>query len=146
MEIGFVVTGDSIVARAREFEDVGCDALWVPGHISIGRAVPEAMVGLAMIAAATQRVQIGTSILLLPLYPPWLAAKQIAEIDRASNGRVVVGVGVGGEYPQEFQGLGVDAADRGPRTDEAIEILRSLWAGGVVSRPSDRFPLESVDV
>ena len=71
------------------------------------------MVGLARLATLTERVTVGTSILLLPLYPPALVAKQIADLDRASGGRVILGVGVGGEYPQEFNA--VQVADRRAR-------------------------------
>jgi probable F420-dependent oxidoreductase len=78
-------------------------------------------------------VRVGTAILLLPLYPPAVVAKQIADLDRASGGRVTLGVGVGGEYPSEFEACGVPLAERGARTDEAIPLLRSLWSGEPVS-------------
>ena len=83
--------------------------------------------GLARLAALTERVKIGTSILLLPLYPPALVAKQIADLDRATNGRVILGVGIGGEYPQEFRGCQVPIKERGRRTDEMIPLIRRLW-------------------
>jgi probable F420-dependent oxidoreductase len=85
------------------------------------------------LAARTERVRIGTAILLLPLYPPAVVAKQIADLDRASGGRVTLGVGVGGEYPAEFAACGVPIDERGARTDEAIPLLRQLWTGDPVS-------------
>ena len=60
---------------------------------------PEAIIGLSRLVENTTHVIVGTSILLLPLYPPALVAKQVADLDAASGGRVVLGVGVGGEYP-----------------------------------------------
>ena len=69
-------------------------------------------------------MRVGTAILLLPLYPPAIVAKQIADLDRATGGRVTLGVGVGGEYPAEFAACGVPIGERGPRTDEAIPLLR----------------------
>src|SRR6059036_1678502 len=79
---------------------------------------------LAWLAARTERVRVGTSILLLPLYEPAIVAKQIADLDNASGGRVTLGVGVGGEYPGEFRACAVPIAERGARTDEAIPLLR----------------------
>ena len=73
------------------------------GHLASPNPSPEAMIALARLASLTERVKVGTSILLLPLYPPALVAKQIADLDRVTGGRVLLGVGVGGEYPGEFR-------------------------------------------
>jgi probable F420-dependent oxidoreductase len=91
------------------------------------------MMQLARLAALTGRVRIGTAALVLPLYPPAIVAKQVADVDRASGGRVVLGVGVGGEHTEEFEACGIPLHERGPRTDEAIPLLRRLWAAGEVS-------------
>jgi probable F420-dependent oxidoreductase len=104
------------------------------------------MVQLARLSAATRRVRIGTSILLLPLYPPALVAKQIAELDRASDGRVSLGIGVGGEYEQEFRACGVPMKERGRRTDEAIPLIRRLWSGEEVSHDGAFYPMERVRI
>ena len=85
------------------------------------------MIGLGRLATLTERVKVGTSILLLPLYPPALVAKQIADLDRATNGRVMLGVGIGGEYAQEFRAVQVPMEERGRRTNEMIPLLRRLW-------------------
>jgi probable F420-dependent oxidoreductase len=114
-------------------ESLPLDSLWVGGHVASKNASPEAMVALAWLAARTERVRIGTAILLLPLYPPAVVAKQIADLDRATGGRVTLGVGVGGEYPGEFAACGVPIEERGARTDEAIPLLRRLWSGDPVS-------------
>jgi len=127
-----VMTGgpDTDVAR---LESLPFDSLWVGGHVASRNPSPEAMVALAWLAARTERVRVGTAILLLPLYPPAVVAKQIADLDRATGGRVTLGVGVGGEYPAEFEACGVPIAERGARTDEAIPLLRALWSGEPVS-------------
>lgn len=116
-----------------ELEGLPLDSLWTGGHVAARNASPEAMVGLARLANLTKRVQVGTMVLLLPLYPPALVAKQIAELDRHSGGRIVLGVGVGGEYPEDFRACEVALAERGPRTDEAIPLLRRLWRGDEVT-------------
>ena len=104
----------------------------------MGRAVNEPLSGLGVLAGATERVAIGTAVTVIPLYHPVVVAKQVAEIDRASGGRVIFGVGVGGEYPEEFAGVGVPLTERGPRTDEAISLMRSLWTGDRIDH-SGRF-------
>jgi probable F420-dependent oxidoreductase len=113
-------------------ESLPFDTLWVGGHV--GRAgSPEVMMQLARLAALTSRVRIGTAVLLVPLYPPAILAKQVADADRASGGRVLLGVGVGGEHPEEFDACGIPLHERGPRTDEAIPLLRRLWSAEEVS-------------
>jgi alkanesulfonate monooxygenase SsuD/methylene tetrahydromethanopterin reductase-like flavin-dependent oxidoreductase (luciferase family) len=136
---GVVVHPEPDVQRDLARSDL--DSLWVGGHIAAPFATPEAVTGLAALAAHSARQTIGTSVVELPLYEPTVLAKQIAEIDRVSHGRVVLGVGVGGEFPEEFEACGVPLAGRGARADAAIARLRELWTGssqgraGTVLRP-----------
>ncbi len=142
--IGFVASGD--LSDAAEMEHLPIDSLWTGGHVASRNASPEALMSLARLSAVTSRVRLGTSILLLPLYPPAIVAKQIADLDRATSGRLVLGVGVGGEYPQEFRACGVPVAERGPRTDEAIPLIRRLWTGQPVSHDGPFFPMQDVRI
>src|SRR5690606_38727399 len=98
---GHVVTGASR-AEVEALEDAGADTLWVTGHIASPSPGSEAVTALAHLAAMTARAWIGTAVLLLPLYPPAIVAKQFAELDRLTGGRVLLGIGVGGEFPAEF--------------------------------------------
>ena len=125
-------------------DELPVDSLWVGGHVASRNPSPETMASLAQLVARTDRVQVGTAALVLPLYPPALVAKQVADLDAASGGRVVLGVGVGGEYPQEFRACGIPLAERGPRTDEAIPLLRELWRGEELSHAGRFYPMESV--
>jgi probable F420-dependent oxidoreductase len=127
-------------------ESLALASLWVGGHVASPNPTPEAMVALATIAARTARVRVGTAILLLPLYPPAIVAKQIADLDRLTGGRVTLGVGVGGEYPSEFDACGVPVGERGTRTDEAIPLLRELWSGDPVSHEGRHFAFERVRI
>lgn len=131
--LSFGVMAGAPDADVAYLESLPVASLWVGGHVASPNPSPEAMVALAWLAARTERVRVGTAILLLPLYPPALVAKQIADLDRATGGRITLGVGVGGEYPSEFEACGVPVGERGARTDEAIPLLRELWSGEPVS-------------
>ncbi|MCR2764375.1 LLM class flavin-dependent oxidoreductase [Microbacterium sp. zg.B48] len=129
-----------------ELEAMPFDSLWVGGHVASDHAIPETMVELARLSAMTDRVQIGTSILPLPLYPPAIVAKQISDIDRASGGRVVLGVGVGGEFPKEFEACGVPVSQRGARADEMIPLLRRFWSGEPITHHGMHYGFTEVRV
>jgi probable F420-dependent oxidoreductase len=144
LKVGLVAPGD--LAQAAALEAWPIESLWTGGHVASPNPSPEALMGLARLSAVTKRVQIGTSILLLPLYPPAIVAKQIADLDRATGGRVILGVGVGGEYPQEFRACGVPLGERGRRADEAIALLRRLWSGEEISHDGTFFPMTDVKI
>ena len=127
-------------------ESLPLDSLWVGGHVASKNPSPEAMVALTWLAARTERVRIGTAILLLPLYPPAIVAKQIADLDRATGGRVTLGVGIGGEYPAEFRACGIPIGERGPRTDEAIGLLRRFWTAESITHHGRFYPVEDVRI
>jgi probable F420-dependent oxidoreductase len=144
VHIGLLSSGDAQQVRA--LEEKPLHSLWVGGHIASRNPSPEAMVALARLGALTERVKIGTSILLLPLYPPALVAKQIADLDRATDGRVVLGVGVGGEYPQEFRAMHVPVEERGRRTNEMIPLIRRLWTAEEITHEGTYYPMDSVRI
>jgi len=108
-------------------EEMGYDSAWTSEHIFFYFPTFDALTALAAMAARTSRIQLGTAVLLLPLRPAALAAKEIASVDIISGGRLIVGVGVGGEYPKEFEAVGVPVKQRGARTDEAIHVLKLLF-------------------
>ncbi|ROO85906.1 putative F420-dependent oxidoreductase [Actinocorallia herbida] len=121
-------------------------SVWQGGHVLPPSATGEAITRLALMTAWTERVRVGTAVLMLPLYHPVLAAKQLADLDSRSGGRVVAGVGIGGEFPQEFAAMGVPVKERGARADEAIDVLRKLWRGGPVSHGGRFFAFDDVDL
>jgi probable F420-dependent oxidoreductase len=81
---------------------------------------------LAFAAGATERVKLGTSVLLLPLHAPIILAKRVATLDALSGGRVLLGVGMGWQI-EEYQTIGVPYGERGPRLDDGINAVRALW-------------------
>jgi probable F420-dependent oxidoreductase len=144
VRIGFAGAGDA--RHLSSLEERGVDSLWVGGHVASPNASPEAMMGLARLAALTERVTIGTSILLLPLYPPAIVAKQIADLDRGTGGRVVLGIGIGGEYPPEFRACEIPLRERGPRTDEMIPLIRRLWTAEEISHAGRFYAMDDVRI
>jgi probable F420-dependent oxidoreductase len=144
VSIGLVAMGGARQVHALEAMPV--DSLWVGGHVASRNPSPEAMIGLARLAALTERVKIGTSILLLPLYPPALVAKQIADLDRNTHGRVILGVGIGGEYPQEFRACQIPINERGRRTDEMIPLIRRLWTAEEITHHGRYYSMEDVRI
>lgn len=117
----------AILDFARRAEAAGFDSLWAGDHIAFHVPILESLTLLSYVAGATQRVRLGTAVYLLALRHPTLAAKISASVDQLSGGRLVLGVGVGGEFPAEWEAVGVPVAERGSRTDEGIEVLRRLW-------------------
>jgi probable F420-dependent oxidoreductase len=88
--------------------------------------LPDPLDLLAWLAARTERLRLGTGILVLPEHHPLQLAKRCATIDRLSGGRLFLGVGVGW-MREEVAALGIDPDERGTRTDEGIEALRTIW-------------------
>jgi len=144
LQFGFSITVDR--ERVREMLALPIDSMWVGGHVASPTGVQETMVGLARLVELTDRILIGSSILLLPLYPPAIVAKQVAELDRASGGRLVLGVGIGGEYPMEFDACQVPRNERGARTNEAMPLLRRLWSGEEVTHEGRFYPMHNVRI
>lgn len=118
-----------VVGLARRAEELGYDLLACGEHVFFHVPTPNAFVTLAAAAGATSRIRLLSAATLLPVYPAPLAAKMAATLDGVSGGRFELGVGVGGEHPAELVACGVDPAERGARTDEALALLARLFAG-----------------
>ena len=140
----------NLKAIARHADDLGFESFYVPEHITL---YPGARVGeivftpdlpivdplecLAFIAASTTTILLGTSVLLLPFHHPVVLAKRLATIDVLSSGRMhLLTIGVS-SLPGAAAAIGVDYATRGRRADEAIDVLRALWAGDAAGTSFD---------
>jgi alkanesulfonate monooxygenase SsuD/methylene tetrahydromethanopterin reductase-like flavin-dependent oxidoreductase (luciferase family) len=108
-------------------EQAGFDSVWVGDHILWHTPIADALSVLAGYAATTSRVRLGTAILLLGLRQPIVAAKTLTTLGLMSEGRLVIGVGAGGENPPEFAACGVDHAARGRALDDALRVLTDQW-------------------
>jgi probable F420-dependent oxidoreductase len=112
---------------ARLVEARGFDSVWCGDHLSFHNPLYESLTLLASYASITRRIRLGSAVYLLALRSPAVAAKVTATVDALSNGRLIFGVGVGGENPKEFELAGVPHGERGARVSEAIDVVRTLW-------------------
>jgi len=131
---GPAASADAIRRVATHAEALGFADVWVSDHLALPKDakyppssyILEPLLSLAWAAAATSRVRLGTSVLVLPLRPPVLLAKMLGSLDLMSEGRVLLGA-AGGWLEQEFAALGVPFEERGVRTDETVDLLRRCW-------------------
>jgi probable F420-dependent oxidoreductase len=114
-------------ALARRVEALGYESLWTGDHVSFHGPIYESLTLLASYASVTQRIRLGTAVYLLALRHPTIAAKITSTLDALSGGRLIFGVGVGGENPKEFEAAGVPHKERGARVTEGIDVVRALW-------------------
>src|SRR5208283_1881917 len=139
-----------IKRHAQRAEDMGLSDVWVSEHIIVPRAqfprsplFYDPVLTLTWVAAETERVRLGTSVLVLPMRHPLPLAKELSTLHNLSNGRLIMGVGVGWLEP-EFAALGVPFNERGRRMDEGIALMRAVWSDDPVTFPT-RWILAAVD-
>jgi len=118
----------NVGAMAQRIESLGYDILACGEHVTFHGNTANGIVSLSVAAGATESIRLMSAITLLPLYPAALLAKMGAALDVASNGRFMLGVGVGGEYPKEFEACGIPVKQRGSRTDDCLEVLERVWS------------------
>ena len=153
------VDGDTALEICRRAEAVGFESVWGGEHVILPDAIdsrypytadgkipaepdtpiPDPLIWLAFVAATAPTLRLGTCILIVPQRNPLVLAKELATLDRLSNGRVELGLGVGW-LKEEFDALGIPWERRGARNDEYVAAMRALWAG-----PHAEFHGEFVD-
>lgn len=145
--------GEGARAVAVAAEEAGFDSIWTVEHVlvpenyesaypydesgkmaggAVSFPIPDPLIWLAYVAAATTTIELATGILIVPQRNPAVLAKEVASLDVLSGGRVRLGIGVGW-LAEEFANLGLPFDDRGPRTDAYVEAMRALWSGGPVT-------------
>ncbi len=159
--IAFANTGpfinpDKAVAMARAAEAAGFESLWTVEHVVVpadynspypysangkmpgddDSPIPDPLIWLTYVAAATQAINLATGILILPQRNPVVLAKELATLDFMSNGRMLLGTGVGW-MKEEFDAIGVPFNERGKRNDENIAAMRALWTEDKASYHGD---------
>ncbi len=159
--IAFANTGpfvqpDAAATFARAAEEAGFESIWTVEHVVVpsdyGSAypyspsgkmpgaddmpIPDPLIWLAYVAAATSRINLATGILIVPQRNPVVLAKELATLDHLSAGRMLLGIGVGW-LEEEFDAIGVPFAERGKRTDEYVAAMRALWTEDKASYHGD---------
>ncbi len=126
-------TPQEFLAAVQTAEVLGYDSAWVGDHVLWPVFWPAPLTMLAAASAVTERIGLGTGVLLAALRRPAPLAKETATLQWMSGGRFRLGVGVGGEYPKEFEASGVPLAERGRALDDTLEALTALWSGESVT-------------
>ncbi len=125
-------------------EGLGFDSLWLSERIS--GAAPDPLVGMAFAAGRTTRLKFGMSVMVLPGRNPIVLAKELATLDRLSNGRLLPAFGLGVADPHEQQAFGVERGARAKLFDEALAVLRGAWAEGSLTHHGDRYDFDDLRV
>jgi probable F420-dependent oxidoreductase len=154
-----------LLGFARRMEALGYGSLWASDHVVIPYAIRsrypysptgdfplppttsflEPLVALGLVAGATERIRLGTTVLVLPHRHPVLAAKMLATLDHLAPGRVVLGAGVGW-MKEEIELFGVPYERRGAWSDEAIRVMKACWRDERVAHRGEFFRLEGLGV
>jgi probable F420-dependent oxidoreductase len=162
---GPAATRDVLLGFARRMEALGYDSLWASDHVvipyAIGSRYPysptgdfplppttsflEPLVALGLVAGVTERIRLGTTVLVLPHRHPVLAAKMLATLDHLAPGRVVLGAGVGW-MREEIELFGVPYERRGAWSDEAIRVMQACWRHERVAHRGEFFRFDALGV
>lgn len=141
---------DEILETALAAEGLGYDSIWVSDHVVVpdhhnvfGEVFYDPLISLGFIASATSRIELGTSVLVLPYRNPLVLAKSVSSLDALSEGRVILGIG-SGWLKGEFEALGVDYTKRGHITDEYIKIMKELWTNESPSYKGENFSFSGI--
>ena len=140
---------DLVLGLAQKVERAGLDSVWV-GDSLTAKPRLEPLSALAAIAARTERVRLGTAVLLMALRHPLLLAQTMGTVDLISGGRLIIAAGAGGafneEQQREWRSVGVNASRRARRLEEMVQIIKGLGRGGPVSFQGRHFDLEPTEM
>jgi alkanesulfonate monooxygenase SsuD/methylene tetrahydromethanopterin reductase-like flavin-dependent oxidoreductase (luciferase family) len=138
---------DRLRAFVAAAEDAGLDRLCLGDHVTFkGGTGFDGLQNATAVAVLSRRIVVETAVYLLPLRHPVPVARQVASLAALAPGRVVFGVGVGGDDPAELRACGVDPGTRGRRMDESLAIVRALLQGETVTAEGRFFPLDRVRI
>jgi probable F420-dependent oxidoreductase len=151
-QYGRVASGTAVSRAARHAEELGFADVWVSDHVvhPAEQSYPspfllDPFATLSWAAAVTERVRLGTSVLVVPQHNPVWLANNLATVDQMSGGRLIVGAGVGWSE-REYEALGQGFHDRGTRMDEILDLLRSAWRDDPVTFDGAHYSLREIRV
>lgn len=151
-QYGRAASPEAIAQIATRAEEIGLADVWVSDHLvyPADQGYPasylfDPLLTLGWAAAATERIGLGTSVMVVPQYHPLHLANSLASLDQLSGGRLTVGAGVGWSEA-EFSALGQDFHTRGARMDEALEVMRLVWSESPASYQGNHYQFEDIKV
>jgi alkanesulfonate monooxygenase SsuD/methylene tetrahydromethanopterin reductase-like flavin-dependent oxidoreductase (luciferase family) len=131
---------EAAIEAINSLADCGYDIIWMPDHVAFTGPVSDPLAQLIYFSALKPDLIYGTGVYLLPLRNPVTVAKVVASVDRLMGaGHFIFGIGVGGEFPAEYEACGIPVKERGGRTNESIEIMKRLWTGEPVEHRGKYF-------
>ena len=144
---------ERMMSVARRAEEVGLDSVWVTDHVIVPRDVDviyrehmlDPLAVLSWLAGVTERIGLGTSVVILPYRSPVPVAKLLASVDVLSGGRLIVGAAIGW-MEGEFEALGIPFKERVSRSEEALELFRTVWTQEHPEMKTHRHRLSNVQV
>ena len=151
--LGFEATTEGIVETSCKAEELGFDAIMVNDHVIVDgsprsnawRNTYDPLMVLSYVAARTDRIRLGTSVLIMPYRNPVVTAKMISTLDQMSRGRAIAGVGAGWSE-SEYDALGVPFRERGARTTEYLRLWQACWAPGETTFHGSFFSFDKMHV
>jgi len=132
---------------SQKVEQLGFDSVWATEGLVNQLPAIDPIVAMAALAHGCKRITVGSCVILSPLRTPAMLAKEIASLDILSNGRIVLGIAVGGSSlsnPADYIVSGVNPRERGGRCDEGIEIMKKLWTGETVSHHGEFYDFNDI--
>ncbi len=137
---------DELVEMVQQVDRLGFDSFWCGDHISMPIPFLDPLQQIAQAAVISRRLTFGVGVYLLPLRNFAPVAKQVSTLDLLTEGRLIFGVGVGGEFPKEYAVSGIPREERGARLSDGIRVLKKLWSGEKVSHASRFLTFDEVDM
>ena len=132
--------------QIRFVDQLGFDSVWITEHHFVEDGYLPSFIAVAgAVAAVTERVQISSDVLLMPFQQPLRLAEDLAVLDNLSNGRMMVGVGMG-YAPHEFKAFGIDRRQRVSLTEEGLDVLKLAWTEDRFSYQGKRYQFDDVQV
>ncbi|MFZ8898582.1 MAG: LLM class flavin-dependent oxidoreductase [Alphaproteobacteria bacterium] len=135
---------DELVQMVEQVDRCDFDSLWVGDHISMPIPFLDPLQQIAQAAVISRRLTFGVGVYLLPLRNFAPVAKQVSTLDLMTEGRLIFGVGVGGEFPKEYEASGIPHSERGAWVSDGIRVLKKFWSGAPVTHESPFLKFENV--
>jgi alkanesulfonate monooxygenase SsuD/methylene tetrahydromethanopterin reductase-like flavin-dependent oxidoreductase (luciferase family) len=135
---------NELVQMVEQVDRCDFDSLWVGDHISMPIPFLDPLQQIAQAAVISRRLTFGVGVYLLPLRNFAPVAKQVSTLDLMTEGRLIFGVGVGGEFPKEYEASGIPHSERGARLSDGIRVLKKFWSGAPVTHESPFLKFENV--